>query len=315
MVDFHKGTVRRLFVPPAGESIRWASKQENKEENWAMCFVGTDKAIYFLDYAGKQVLAVPLEYDLAGDEINLVGRLVKPDRYWVWYIPQWHLPLPLLESIPEAKVVVYDRAGRECQPRQEVPPRPGVARITPLPYSDLIVEPSPFQAYSGLLTSPAEVAVLVGTTSYLESETRKNPSEISLLLQHLWFTTQAYLPGVRWDLQAHPGLVGGFAALMLLASLVSGLACFLLPRRHSFSRRRRIGWALSGLLLGPTGLLLMIALLEWPAQITCPKCQKPRVVTRDTCEHCGAAHAAPEPDGTEIFEALPTSPRAVLAGG
>jgi hypothetical protein len=47
----------------------------------------------------------------------------------------------------------------------------------------------------------------------------------------------------------------------------------------------------------------MVALQEWPARVTCPACRKPRVVTRDACENCGAPHAMPAPDGTEIFEA------------
>jgi hypothetical protein len=299
-VDFRRGTVRKLFVPPPGETIRWASRREDEREKWSMFFVGTDKAVYFLDHAGNQLLAAPLAYDSEMDRVLCVGRLVNPDRYWVWYFPQWYLPLHTHEIIPEAKVVIYDGAGRECQPRQEVLARPGVARDAPV--SNMMVEPSMIQALSGLATAPAEAAALVGTTSYLESEARRHPSEIPLLLENLWFTTQAFLPGVRWDLHAHPGLVFSFAALMLLAALVSGLACFLLPRHYAFSRARRIGWALCGLLFGPTGLLLMIALLEWPAQIACPKCRQLRVVPRDTCEHCGALHASPAPDGTEILE-------------
>jgi hypothetical protein len=301
-VDFHKGKVRKLFVPRPGENVRWASKQADKSENWSMYFVGTDKAVYFLDQAGKPLLTVPLEYDLATHDVNIVGRMVNPDRYWVWYYPQWHLPLSIQETVPEAMVAVYDSAGRECQPRQEVPPRQGVTRITPVTYSDMLVEPSMFQAVSGLGTSPTEVLALAGTMSHLEADARSHPSEFSLLLQNLWFTTQAYLPGVRWELHTHPGLVFSFAALVLLAALGSGFACFLLPRGYAFSLRRRIGWAVCGVLFGPTGLLLMIALLEWPARIACPKCRKPRIVTRDQCEHCGAAHARPEPDGTEIFE-------------
>jgi hypothetical protein len=313
-VDFHKGSVRKVFVPPSGENIRWASKRENRNENWAMLFVGTDKAIYFFDQAGRQLLAVPLAYDPGTNEVNIVGRLVNPDRYWVWYSPQWHLPLHTQATSPEAIVVVYDSAGRECEPRQEVPPRPGVARLTPFLYSDMIIQPSFFQTLSGLATSPAEVVALEGTTSYLEAEAPRFPSEISLLLQNLWFTTQAYLPGVRWDSQAHPGLVRGFAALVLLAALVSGLACFLLPRRYAFSRARRLGWTMCGLLFGPTGVVLMISLQEWPAQIACPKCRKLRVVTRETCEHCGAAHAEPAADGTEIIEPSATTSAAVLIG-
>jgi hypothetical protein len=100
--------------------------------------------------------------------------------------------------------------------------------------------------------------------------------------------------------------------LILLSATASALGCFLLARRHAFSRARRIGWALVGFCFGWVGLLLMLALQEWPARIACPKCRKLRVVTRDTCEHCGAAHALPEPDGTEIFESAATVPHVAL---
>jgi hypothetical protein len=179
----------------------------------------------------------------------------------------------------------------------------------------MLVEPSIIQAVSGLATSPAEVALLVGTTDYLKSQCRRNHgTEITLLLGELWFSTQAYIPGVVWDAHAHPGLVGGFAGLMLFASLASGLACFMLPRRYALSRARRASWTLCGVLCGPTGLLLMIASLEWPAQVACPKCRKLRVVTRDTCEHCGAGHAMPELDGTEIFETTAERQVALVSG-
>jgi hypothetical protein len=89
----------------------------------------------------------------------------------------------------------------------------------------------------------------------------------------------------------------------------------MLPRRYAFSRARRAGWTFCGVLFGPTGLLLMIALLEWPAQVACPKCRKLRVVTCDTCEHCGAEHAIPEPDGTEIFETTAAARQVAVVGG
>ena len=56
------------------------------------------------------------------------------------------------------------------------------------------------------------------------------------------------------------------------------------------------------MLFGPAGLLLMLAIQQWPARIPCPACGRPRVVDRERCEHCGAPHAAPAQDGTEIFE-------------
>jgi hypothetical protein len=56
-------------------------------------------------------------------------------------------------------------------------------------------------------------------------------------------------------------------------------------------------------LYGPAGVLLMVTLPDWPAQIACPACRRRRVVTREHCEHCGASHALPTLDGTEVFEA------------
>lgn len=93
-----------------------------------------------------------------------------------------------------------------------------------------------------------------------------------------------------------------FAAPSLLSAAACALICFLLARRYAFSHARRIGWALGGLLFGWVGLQLMLAVQEWPARVVCPGCRKRRVVSRDTCAHCGAPHAAPAPDGTEIFE-------------
>jgi hypothetical protein len=58
----------------------------------------------------------------------------------------------------------------------------------------------------------------------------------------------------------------------------------------------------------------MLAVQQWPARVTCPACRRPRVVTRDTCEHCGAAQALPAPDGTEIFEPDEATPHVALAG-
>ena len=69
------------------------------------------------------------------------------------------------------------------------------------------------------------------------------------------------------------------------------------------------------LLFGWVGLVLMLVLQEWPARVACPQCRKLRVVTRDTCEHCGARHASPAPDGTEIFEPMATIPHAALVEG
>jgi hypothetical protein len=101
---------------------------------------------------------------------------------------------------------------------------------------------------------------------------------------------------------------------MMFSAGLSGLIGFVLSRRYAFSRAWRLGWGLVGFVFGCVGLLLMLAMQEWPARIGCPKCRKLRVVTRDTCEHCGAAHAVPEPDGREIFEPTIAAPLAAMVG-
>jgi hypothetical protein len=310
-VDFRKRTLRTLFVPTAGESVRWASRWEDEKQKQSLAFVGTDRAIHVLDPAGDRLLSAPLAFDRATYRIRSVGKLEDPRRYWILYEPAWPLGLDRLETMP-AYVVEYDSVGREMAPRQIVPPRPGGARefTPPVP----LVEPSTAHVWFGLATAPAEAAVLKGTMHALQSEVRENNgSEMGLLLPFLFTLTRLFLPGVRWLPSAHPGLVFGNAALMLLAAGVSALICLVLTRRYAFSGLRRLGWTLCGLLWGPVGLLLLLALQEWPARIPCPKCSKLRVVTRDKCEHCGAPHALPAADGTEIFESIPGAEHAVLA--
>jgi hypothetical protein len=90
--------------------------------------------------------------------------------------------------------------------------------------------------------------------------------------------------------------------------LVIGATCALvglwLARRNNFPRKATIGWGLFLLLAGVPGLLAFFAVQEWPAKESCSRCQKLRVVNRETCEHCGAAFAPPAKTGTEIFEPL-----------
>jgi hypothetical protein len=311
-VNFRKRTLQTLFVPARGETVLWASRWEGDKPKLALAFVGTDQSIHVVDEAGSRLFSAPREYDAKSYRIPSVGRLENPERYFVWYEPAWYLGLARLENMP-AYLVEYDRRGQEISPRKVIPPRPGGAReiSPPMP----LFEPSSAHLWFGLITAPAEAALLRGTTQILQSEVRQNNgTEMPLLLSFLLVMTQIFLPGVRWLPGAHPGLVFGNVALMLLSAGVSALVCYLLTRRHAFARRHCLGWALCGLLWGPIGLLLLLALHEWPARIACPGCGKPRVVTRDRCEHCGAPHVVPAPDGTEIFEPTVATAHAAMVG-
>jgi hypothetical protein len=83
---------------------------------------------------------------------------------------------------------------------------------------------------------------------------------------------------------------------------ICAVLCLLLARRYVFGKGACIGWTIGGLLLGFMGVLVLLALRDWPAREACPVCGKMRVVDRDKCEHCGAPFPASVPDGTEIFE-------------
>jgi hypothetical protein len=158
------------------------------------------------------------------------------------------------------------------------------------------------KALFGLATPMVEAATLVGASQYLRSEARlQGNTDKPVLLDYL-NNTRHYIPGTS-RFEGNPsGLMLGYLALILLAAAASALACFILARRLAFSRALRVGWAVVGFLFGWAGLILMVVLQDWPARIPCRKCRKLRVVTREACEHCGAAHAVPGTDGTEIFE-------------
>jgi hypothetical protein len=157
--------------------------------------------------------------------------------------------------------------------------------------------------------------MFMGAKRYLDREVRANQGrEIPLLLQFLLTSAQLFIPGLRWLPQAHPALMFGFGASMFVTAAVSALVCFVLTRRYVFDRVGCFGWTLCSFLFGWMGLVTFLVLPDWPARIVCPKCRKHRLVIRDNCEHCGAPHALPVPDGTEIFESNTIAPEIALSG-
>jgi hypothetical protein len=294
-VDFRTGKVQKLFSPPYGDKAVWASEREDEREKWFHIFVGTEKTLHVFDQSGAQVFTALLPAGLKSYRQMLVGRFDNPRRYWLWHVAKWQIPVSIQDTMDEVQLVTYDHAGNEILPRKTVPPRPGAVRDG--------VRPTAYHAFSGLVTPPVELIGLVGAKAHLDSAAQaEDREEISRSLQFFTDTTQLYIPGITWDLRARPGLGLSFAGLMLLASVCSCISCFVLIQRSAFSAAQRLEWAACGLLFGPYGLLLMVVLLDRPASVPCPSCRKSRVVTRERCEHCGAAHAVPRADGTEILE-------------
>jgi hypothetical protein len=291
-VDFVRRTIRTLFVPAAGETVGFASRWSDAlDKKRTGLVISTNKSIHFLTVAGVPVVSVPRLHDSTRSLPVLAGPLEQPERFCVRY-PSYFEWTTVLEPDQYRSLTYeqyeYDRAGRELR-HQTLPP---------IAYPNA----SYAQALYGLVTPMTEAALLVETSCSLRREAREQGGTRKHVLLHELDTTKYFIPGTSSSKSMPSGLIPSYLALMLLSAAVCALCCFLLAYRHAFPRARCLGWALVGFFFGWVGLALMIAIQEWPARIACPKCGKLRVVTRDTCEHCGASHAAPLADGTEIFE-------------
>jgi hypothetical protein len=299
-VDFSRRTIRTLFTPPRGESVVWARHWKDRREKRSLAVVSTDRSVQVLTEAGEPVVSVPRAYDRSRYRLASVTRLEGPERYVFWYKPSLFLE-PEEASTTPGQVLEYSAAGDELA-RRTVPPLPEV-------------RPSRAEALYGLVTPAHEVVVLAGPIYYLRSQARLSQGvDTWVALSGLEQLAGYFLPGLSAENVGRGSLVPGFAALSFLSSVACALACFLLARRYAFSGVRCLGWALCGLLFGWVGLVLMLALQEWPARVRCPSCGRGRLVDRERCEHCGAPHAPPARDGTEIFEESAAAPPAALAG-
>jgi hypothetical protein len=287
-VDFTRRTVHKLYTAEPGETVVWASRWQDRRTKESLAVVSTDRSVHFLTEAGARVIAVPRDGDLRRYRVARVSRLESPQRYAVWYAPLWCLEPDEARAAP-AYLLEYDSAGRQVA-RRSLPSKPDV-------------EPARAKALFGLATPMTEATSLIGLTRSLRAEARSEGGTSTWPIQYLleeW--TGHFLPRPKEGPGRIGGLPWGFAALVLLSSAGCALICFAVARRYAFSRGRCAAWALCGFVFGVAGLLLLLSVQDWPARVACPACGKGRLVTRDACEHCGAAHAPPAADGTEIFE-------------
>jgi hypothetical protein len=292
-VDFARRTIHLLVRSAPGETVL-AARRWNQDGKRFVVVVNTNKSFHVVTEEGTPVVSLPRALEPGKYGPIFVGRFENPQRYFVWYHLRYWLREPAEYRTEPSQLLEYDTAGRELA-RRTVPPFPYPAA-------------SYAEALFGLVTPMTEAAALVGAGQYVRAVERSKGSTHKPALLDYLESFQYYIPGTSTlatalspATQPPSGLIPGYIALILLSAAGSALGCCMLARRYAFSRARCIGWALAGFFFGWTGLVLMLVLQEWPARITCPKCGRRRVVTRDTCEHCGALHAAPAPDGTEVF--------------
>jgi hypothetical protein len=89
---------------------------------------------------------------------------------------------------------------------------------------------------------------------------------------------------------------------MMVSAIASAIVTLALCRWYGHSYPRTAGWMLGNLLLGPSGVAMLLSLSDRPVRERCPACGRDRPVEETLCPHCDAPHAPPQQDGREIFE-------------
>jgi hypothetical protein len=84
--------------------------------------------------------------------------------------------------------------------------------------------------------------------------------------------------------------------------IVCAIAAVGLLRRYDQTRWTKIVWIVIAMLMGISGVLLLLSLRDRVTMVRCPSCRKERTVTRETCRYCEAPFAEPARLGIEILE-------------
>jgi len=93
-----------------------------------------------------------------------------------------------------------------------------------------------------------------------------------------------------------------------IASAVLGAAIAIwLLRRYSERRGWIVFWATICAILGVGGVLLLLAVRDWPPRIVCPACQRRTVASRFACQWCHQPYPRPNPGDIAIFDAVPAA--------
>ena len=85
-----------------------------------------------------------------------------------------------------------------------------------------------------------------------------------------------------------------------ICAAVSAAIAFWLLRRAGERRPWTIFWLITVLLLGISGVLLMLAMRQWPPRVRCGHCGRKSVTTGFSCQHCGTAFPIPDPGAIGI---------------
>ena len=273
--DFPGRTITRLYSPPAGEQMLGADELVTQADGRSARIVAaTDRRVCLLDRSGTLLWTMPHAVDAGHFGAIVACMSTERTRYYLGYSPSGALPRRLAETAPHVFAAVADDGT--VLSRTEAPP------LTARDPSRLLDACAAFGIPPGLVAG----TVLAGVVFWRTDE----------YAAFGW-------PEIRYELTTDPSAYWITGAVCLVLGLLSAVGLTVwLTRRYAFSIRERRWWTILAALLGPGVVLLLLALRDWPSREPCPTCHRKRVVTRETCEHCGAGFPPPRRGEADIHE-------------
>ncbi len=236
--------------------------------------IAAGNQFYVVTPQGQRLFTLPREHDPAQYDTVMAAMTPNGRRFFFWYAPSEkarradsHVPSYVTEVSAQGVVLRHDTL-RALPP--SAPPAP----------------PDLSGSAFGLLAPPL---VPLALAVYVPISHAQGDSFTDSLRQ-------------VWSDSAMSPLIHLFLAVSFASGLISALLAWLIARRCVLPPRARWLWAAGVFWLGGYGVLLLLALREWPARVPCPQCGRQRVVNRDQCAHCGSPFERPQRDGTEIFD-------------
>jgi hypothetical protein len=89
--------------------------------------------------------------------------------------------------------------------------------------------------------------------------------------------------------------------VLLGISAALGISAYFWARNVGFTQTKARWWGAFVFCLGLPGFVAFRLAADWPTRVRCPNCSGKRSIDAEECPHCHQPWAAPELNGTEIF--------------
>lgn len=279
LIDYNSLTVHQLAEAENPSDLRgaaWLSTEERYAAPLANSFVAAglkDGITLFKSSDGSQQCHVAYDSPYADDKNASISAAITPDKlhFIIWYDPGFDMALAVGHQLP-SYFYRYSIDGT-LEKKWVLPPL----------FESVGKPPWTLHLWA--------VGQATGRQLY----------DAGLL----WVKKQSGDPQAAYLWEYRFVRNWGFEMWDWVVAALTGFVCAIAAVVRCKSYRLRAGeiagWAVFAFLGGIAGLLVLLAVKEWPARVACPNCAQKRMVNTDTCEHCSEPWKKPQPDGTEIF--------------